>query len=110
VLVSVSRFEGSPNVVLEAMAGGCPLIVSDIAPHRELLDGASALFTPADDVVMLASRIENAIADREGARRRAEAARLRVEPFGAGRIAARYLDIYRDVLSRRRRPSPPVTL
>ena len=110
VLVSVSRFEGSPNVVLEAMAGGCPLIVSDIAAHRELLDEASALFTPADDVEMLARRIENALADREGARRRAETARLRAEPFDVSRIAARYLDIYRDVLSRQRRPSPPVTL
>ena len=110
VLVSVSRFEGSPNVVLEAMAAGCPLIVSEIAPHRELLDEASALFTATDDVVMLASRIENAIADREGSRQRAEAARLRVEPLGVNRIAARYLGIYRDVLSRRRRPSMPGTL
>jgi glycosyltransferase involved in cell wall biosynthesis len=110
LLVSVSRFEGSPNVVLEAMAAGCPLIVSDIAAHRELLDEASALFTPTDDAAMVASRIENAIADREGARRRAEAAALRVEPLGVSRIAARYLDIYRDVLSRQRQPSPPVTL
>ena len=110
VLVSVSRFEGSPNVVLEAMAGGCPLIVSDIDAHRELLDEDSALFTGADDVALLASRIESAIADREGARRRAAAARSGVERYGARQVAADYLDIYRAVLSRRRRVSAPVTI
>jgi glycosyltransferase involved in cell wall biosynthesis len=106
VLVSASRFEGNPNVVLEAMAAECPLIVSDIAAHRELLDEESALFTPSDDVTLLASRIESAIRDREGARRRAAVARSRVDPYGVPQVAAAYLDIYRAVLSRRRLSTP----
>jgi glycosyltransferase involved in cell wall biosynthesis len=105
LLVSVSRFEGSPNVVLEAMACGCPVIVSDIPAHRELLDEAAAIFTPPDEVAVVASRIESTLADGEAARRRADAARLRVVPFGAATVARQYIETYRDVLSRRRRPS-----
>jgi glycosyltransferase involved in cell wall biosynthesis len=40
VFVSTSHGEGLPVAVLEAMAAGCPLILSDIPPHRELAEGA----------------------------------------------------------------------
>ena len=43
-LVSMSNFEGSPNVVLEAIMAGIPLILSDISAHREILDDLSAFF------------------------------------------------------------------
>lgn len=37
VYVSASEHEGRPNGVLEAQAAGVPVVLSDIAPHRELL-------------------------------------------------------------------------
>ncbi len=40
VLVSTSHGEGLPVAVIEAMATECPVILSDIPPHRELADGA----------------------------------------------------------------------
>jgi glycosyltransferase involved in cell wall biosynthesis len=40
VFVSASRGEGLPVAVLEAMACGCPVILSDIAPHREVVGDA----------------------------------------------------------------------
>jgi glycosyltransferase involved in cell wall biosynthesis len=36
VFISTSTIEGMPYSVLEAMACGCPIVLSDIAPHREI--------------------------------------------------------------------------
>lgn len=37
IFISCSKAEGMPNAVLEAMACGLPVILSDIAPHREII-------------------------------------------------------------------------
>jgi glycosyltransferase involved in cell wall biosynthesis len=51
VVISASRGEGLPNAVIEAMACGRPVILSDIAPHREIADGANFIpLIPPDDV------------------------------------------------------------
>lgn len=58
VLVSASKGEGLPVAVIEAMAARCPVILSDIPPHREVADGATfiPLVTP-DDVEGFATEI-----------------------------------------------------
>lgn len=58
VLVSASHGEGLPVAVMEAMATGCPVILTDIPPHRELLDGADFVpLVPPGDVQGLADAI-----------------------------------------------------
>jgi glycosyltransferase involved in cell wall biosynthesis len=109
VLVSVSRFEGNPNVVLEAMACGCPLIVSDIPAHRELLDEECAVFV-ADDPDPIARAIEQVIGDPVAAARRAAVARQRVGHHAPALVAARYLAVYREVVSRQARGSREVAV
>jgi glycosyltransferase involved in cell wall biosynthesis len=104
MLVSPSRFEGSPNVVLEAMACGCPLVVSDIAAHRELLDEHSALFVSPDDPRAIARAVEQIIGDPAAASGRAAAARARARGHGLPVVAQQYQSVYEDVLSRTRRP------
>jgi glycosyltransferase involved in cell wall biosynthesis len=110
VFVSPTNVEGSPNVVLEAMACGCPLIVSDIDAHREILDEGSALFVDPHDDVALAAQIETVLADPVAASRRAERARLRAQEHALPTLATQYAAIYRDVLAHRVRRPREVTV
>ncbi|MBD2199680.1 MULTISPECIES: glycosyltransferase family 4 protein [Calothrix] len=58
LFVSTSWLEGLPVAVLEAISCGCPVILSDIPPHREIADGVD--FIPLihpDDVVGFAEEI-----------------------------------------------------
>jgi glycosyltransferase involved in cell wall biosynthesis len=47
-LVTPSLYEGFGFTPLEAMARGCPVLASDIPPHREI-SGSGALLVPPDD-------------------------------------------------------------
>jgi glycosyltransferase involved in cell wall biosynthesis len=97
-LISMSRYEGNPNVVLEAMAGRCPVILSDIPAHREIADDSSALLVPVDDVQALSAAMTELIIDTDAALRRAERASGRVESMTVTAMADAYEAIYHQVL------------
>lgn len=97
LFVSVSRFEGMPNVVLECAAVGCPMVLSDITEHREIFDDDSALFVPFDDPARAAEGILRVLTDRAGALGRAANARGRIESWSTGAMASRHVEIYRSV-------------
>ncbi len=85
--LAISRYEGSPNVVLEAMAAGCPLVVSDIPAYTELLNGESALIVEQNNVRATARAILEVLAHPDAAKFRAERARLRIATFTAENVA-----------------------
>jgi starch synthase (maltosyl-transferring) len=80
VLVLPSRYEGMPNVVLEAMAAGKPVAASRVEGVEELLgDAADGQTCPPDDPAALRELIRRLWLDRQAAdalgdwnRRRAE--------------------------------------
>ena len=78
-----SRLEGLPLTLLEALSYGLPVVVSDIAPHVEIVGAGGspgALVFPAGDVGALGAARGAVLVD--GARRRTAAAALRTEVLG----------------------------
>ncbi len=98
--VSVSLFEGQPNAVLEAMACGCPLVVSDIPAHREILDESSALLVDPRDPAAVAAALEQVLANPAQARARAERARGQARRFALQSVAGAYEALYRSIVER----------
>jgi glycosyltransferase involved in cell wall biosynthesis len=80
VFVQSSEYEGTPNAVLEAMAMESPIVATDVGGTRELaFDGEHGLIVPSHDVPALIQGIEAVLAAPDAARKRAIAARARVE-------------------------------
>jgi glycosyltransferase involved in cell wall biosynthesis len=101
VFVSVSLFEGSPNTVIEAMAIGCPLVVSDIPQHREILDERMARFCHPASADAIAQAIEAVLDAPAAAAERAAAASVIAEDWTVERGARAYLDLYLELTSHR---------
>ena len=99
VFVSPSIFEGRPNGVLEAAACRCPLVVSEIAEHREFLDDTAALFANPTSVDSLSAAMLKALDDPAASRQRASAAWEAVSRFSITRMADRLEDLYRSVIN-----------
>jgi len=98
-LISMSRYEGNPNVVLEAMAGGCPVVLSDIPAHREIADASSALFVPVDDADALSAAVDHLVTDKHGALQRAGRANERVASMTVTAMADAYDAVYNEALN-----------
>lgn len=80
LFVQSSDYEGTPNVVLEAMALETPVVATSAGGTAELIeDGEHGLIVPTGDAGRLSEAIERALDDREATARRTAAARVRVE-------------------------------
>lgn len=95
VFVSLSRYEGMPNTVMEAMAMRCPAVVSDIPQHREILGDASARFVPLGDAAAAAAAIEAVLADPADAGARAARARQAADAWSIDATTQAWAQLYR---------------
>jgi len=96
--VSLSLFEGSPNVVLEAAASGCALVLSDIPEHREIVDDESAKWVPANDSKAVTEAILQLLSDPDSASKMAQHARERVSSMSVCSAALEYKKLYNQVV------------
>ena len=98
-----SRYEGSPNSLIEAQGLGLPAVATD-CPHgpREIVaHGGTGFLVPTDDAPAMAQAILQLLADRQTlARMGAEAKRLARHKFAALPLVRRWeaamLDCYND--------------
>ncbi len=75
-----SRHEGMPNVVLEAMASGLPVIASRIAGNEELvMDGETGILFPSEDIDSLRDALHKLIVNSSLRQEMGVASRQRVE-------------------------------
>jgi len=100
VLVLPSLSEGRPNVVIEALANGTPVVATEIDGTRELISSEEdgLLFQPGD-VAGLARCLERVLGDADLAGRLAAGGPRRIERlgltwYGHGR---RLMSLYRQV-------------
>jgi glycosyltransferase involved in cell wall biosynthesis len=96
VLALSSRTEGTPMVVLEAMAAGVPLICTAVGGVPDVVSDAEAVLIPAGHSDLLAHAIDNVFAAPDSARERAVAARQRVTAaYGLDAWVDQYEALYR---------------
>lgn len=98
--VSLSRFEGCPNVVIEAMACGCPLVLSDIPAHREVLNGYGASFVDPDNPTEAGRTIKALLTNGNGHRSRAKTSLSNAPEWRVDHVAQLYTRIYHDIATR----------
>ena len=110
VFVSSARYEGFGGAVLEAMASGTPVVGFEIGPVAEVLHGTGTL-VPLGDVAGLAAAIGEVLDDPERAAAMGAASLAEARGrFSADAVAARLVQLYRDVVTDRTRfPLPPLT-
>jgi glycosyltransferase involved in cell wall biosynthesis len=93
IFVNPSYGEGMPNAVLEAMACGLAIVVSDIPPHREMITPeVEGLFCAPRDVETLTAALSRLVADPALRQRLGEQARRRaISEFSWDQKAAELL-------------------
>ncbi|RKX91166.1 MAG: glycosyltransferase [Spirochaetes bacterium] len=96
VFVLSSRYEGFPNVILEAMACGVPVISTDCpdGPNEIIVNGVNGMLVPPDDVNAMAQAIVRLLNnDKLKEKFRIEGWK-RIRHFGIDKMVAEYEEVF----------------
>jgi len=107
IKVLATHFEGTPNVVLEAMATGLPTVVTDVSDNRRVVqDGKTGLLVRSQDAEMLADTLCALIESPALREEIGKAARERAEvEYSTQTLGERTANVYCDVLRRKGAPN-----
>ena len=96
-----SRAEGLPNAVLEYLAAGLPVVVSQVGGNAELVqDGVTGILVPPEDSAALSAALLKLLSEPALARRLAQAGQeFTVRNFSFERLVQEVDALYTDLLS-----------
>jgi len=91
--------EGIPNVVLESMAAGKPVVATDVGGCREAVqDGVTGFLVPPGDSAQIADKVLRLLRDSNEATRMGKAGRQRAEAeFSLYGMVDRFNSLYADL-------------
>lgn len=97
-----STAEGFSNAILEYMAAGCPVVVTDVGGAREaVLEGETGYFVAAGDDQRMAARLIEILRDPRRASAMGERGRSVVEEkFSCNQHLANTVEMYFEILGR----------
>lgn len=100
VFVLPSFSEGTSMALLEAMAAGIPVVVTDVGGNPEVVqEGVSGRIVPSGDTGRLVQSIRELLEDQQSRKRLGDAAQLRFEDcFSFDAMLKRYREIYLELL------------
>lgn len=101
VFLLSSRTEGTPMVLLEAMAANTPIVATEVGGVPDVVDASTAQLVRSADIRGIARALEATISEPDRTRDRIRAAREKLrERFDTGSWFARYDAIYKSVIRR----------
>ena len=98
LFVFPSSYEGFGIPILEAMAMGVPMVLSDISVFREITQDAGVYF-PHDSKDAMAQAIETTLASQERMDALVTYGQRRVQDFSFDRLSAQLVELYKSLMT-----------
>ncbi len=103
VVLTSKSLEGTPGVLLDALAQGIPIVATDVGGVPEVIeDGVSGLILPIGDAEAIGRAIARVLLDQVLASRLSAGASARAPLFSIENTVDGTMAVYRELLSERR--------
>ncbi len=102
IFALASKGEGFSNSILEAIAHGLPIVVTEMHCTHDLMEGFEIGYkVPQDDISQLAAGINSLIEDESLRRQMGANARRRSLDYSCENVFSQHLALYRQLLSKK---------